>query len=226
MIAGVVLGGIVAGGVLALVINAAAVDRHPPPAAPSAADSSVTGTFVLPPSPGSPGAAFGSAAALGALADSAVQAPRTGSLAVAAPGAEIRIDGRPVAQGSWSSDTLPPRTYEVRARVLSTMGPCPSSDTTTQVTVYAGGSSQLRLRPRPCGGISIVPTPNPAQFRLRPVDGGPEQRGVFPEPRPRVLPAGRYRLVIYVPLCKDYDDEVVITAGATLARKIPLMCGG
>ena len=221
LVAGVVLGGVIAGGAMTMFIRAAMVEPPAPLPGPAAADTGATiPSFVRPPASAG---VFGSSQ-IGELTDSILTANALAELSVSAPGAAIRVDGISVGRNAWRADTMEPGTHEIRATVPSS-GNCPSADTTVAVTLRTRGVHDVRLRPRGCGTISITTSPSPARFQLRPVGGGPERTGMFPVPQPLVVPAGRYRLVVSVPTCQAYDDEVVVSAGNPLTKTIKLLCG-
>ena len=153
-------------------------------------------------------------------------------LYVSAPaGAEVTLDGTVVSSnGTWSTDTLPPGSYEVRATVPAGMAECPTPRETQFVTLRERDSQALALNPRGCGTLMIEATPRNASYVLTDQRGATVRQGQLPMRSPIMVSAGSYRLSLTANYCAPYvhtpgTPPIVITAGRRVKTpNIKLIC--
>ncbi len=143
-------------------------------------------------------------------------APTVGQLTVSAPeGARILVNGSGVGGPTWSSDTLKPGVYAIRAVITSLEG-CPTATSDQSVRVRAGVTERVSLAPKPCGFLSINArnAATGATFTLM-SEGLVHRRGALPQAGPLILPIGQYEFHAQRPSCRDFSSTVSITQGGT-----------
>jgi hypothetical protein len=142
--------------------------------------------------------------------------PTVGRLSIAAPeGARLIVNGIGVGGPNWSSDTLSPGTYAIRA-VIASLDGCPSSTSDHTVRLRAGASERATLSPRPCGMLEINArnASTGATFTLS-REGVVQQRGALPQLNPLVLPVGQYQFNAQRPSCRDFSSTVSVAQAGT-----------
>ncbi len=148
-----------------------------------------------------------------------------GVLAVSAPaGAQVIVNGVPVGQGEWRTDTLPAGMYTVVAALPRRTG-CPSTRDSARVALGGTGSETVNLEPRGCGTLALDVTTRGATYEVTSHRDDVRRTGELPLSRPIVLPAGSYRLTVEAPWCAPYSSEVRIVANRAAAReRLRLIC--
>jgi serine/threonine-protein kinase len=138
--------------------------------------------------------------------------PTLGRLAVtASEGARVSLDGNAVGGPNWSSDSLKPGIYLVRA-VVPSLEPCPTATAEQNVRIRAGVAEKLTLSPRPCGTLEIKArnAATGARFTLS-ADGVVLRSGALPQASPIILPVGQYEFNAQRPSCRDFRSTIAIT---------------
>lgn len=151
-------------------------------------------------------------------------------LVVDAPdNAAVTVNGIPVGNGAWSSDTLKVGTYNVRATLSAPEG-CESATQSRPVQVRAGATQSVRFTVRSCGILSIDllndPPPTGARYEIQ--GDGVRREGALPRAGGIVLPVGLYDLRVTADRpCQDYEQaQVQVAVDRPLTRRIRMLCEG
>ena len=142
--------------------------------------------------------------------------PTVGRLSVAAPeGARLIVNGIGVGGPNWSSDTLKPARYVIRAVIASLEG-CQSATSDQVVLLRAGASERVSLTPRPCGTLEINArnASTGATFTLS-SEGIVRRSGPLPQSVPLILPVGQYQFNAHRPSCRDFSSTVSVAQAGT-----------
>lgn len=142
--------------------------------------------------------------------------PTVGQLTISAPeGARLILNGTGVGGPTWSSDTLKPGTYAIRA-VIPSLDGCNSATSDQTVRIRAGASERVALTPRACGMLEIYArnADGGATFTLT-SDGVVQRKGALPHPSPIILPVGQYEFNAQRPSCRDFTSPVSVTQAGT-----------
>lgn len=197
-------------------------------AAPPPAES--LGMVALPPVVDSLAAPSDSASVDSTAHPAAPPPPSRGHLAVSAPEeARVTLDGRFKGTGSWESELRPGR-YVVSVVIPDAITGCATARKEQTVVLTAGERRSVRLTPVGCGRLAIavregerpIERGRGAMYSL--TGQGVERRGAVPIGDPLVLPAGEYELRITAPQCTEFNGPIRITAGATTAPPIRMLC--
>jgi eukaryotic-like serine/threonine-protein kinase len=148
-------------------------------------------------------------------------------LQITAPdSATLFINGVAVGSGSFSSDTFKPRkSYLVTATFQSAVEGCEVATDKKTVTLDAGKTASLTLRPKLCGAFNIDATPEGGHYVLVSTAGDSIARGVLPLSSTLVVPVGNYKLTIERKNCFAYNEDVTIVSDhVNKTRPIRLAC--
>ena len=143
-------------------------------------------------------------------------APTVGRLAVTAPeGARLIVNGIGVGGPNWSSDTLKPARYVIRA-VIASLDGCPTATSDQVVVLRAGAAERVSLTPRPCGTLEINArnASSGATFTLT-SEGVVRRSGPLPQSIPLILPVGQYQFNAHRPSCRDFSSTVSVAQAGT-----------
>lgn len=154
----------------------------------------------------------------------AARPPLNPSLVVTVPpGAELALNGIVVAHGPWRTDSLTPGTYQLAASVNAPAS-CRWRREEQTVTLAAGQTSTVELRPRGCGTVTIRSRPARAAYVLS--GPGVSLEGQLPLAAPLNVPAGVYHLQITAPLCAQYiNDKLRVRPMSETPLTVNLLCG-
>jgi tRNA A-37 threonylcarbamoyl transferase component Bud32 len=167
-----------------------------------------------------------SADSAGAAADSAIEASGyVRRMEVSAPdGARILLDDVAVGSAPWSTDSIEPGAHRVAAQVATLAG-CSSAKDDTSITVAAHGLTSITLSPRACGTLVLDTLPAGAQYTVTRRGGGIKVQRSGKPPAKLVLPVGHYTLEVSgARFCTRYSDQITIAAGATLRKRVLMLC--
>lgn len=237
LVSGAVAGGVIIVGIAALLmlpLGPAGLSSATPDSV--VIDTSLTGapetTTVVPPAVVTDTSRPKAAIPGKALPPAKGPAPTTGSIVVTAPAdAQVTVNDVLIGYGNSRRDSLAPKTYVVRAE-LPTVDGCDAGRSTTTVTVRAGAVHQLTFAPRFCGYLDldvvarrndkVIPTPN-IWYTLTPESGTRLAETVW-SPGAKVLPVGKYQLLVRIAECSPYTEDIEILPGETRIVRIRALC--
>lgn len=161
---------------------------------------------------------------IGARRDSMKPPPSMGRLSVTIPpDARLSVNGLPVGEGKWRSDTLKPGDYALVATIESIDG-CETARTEQVVKLRPGPVRDVTLTPKACGTLSVDSEPNGLFFSMVSSDGLARREGNLPLEAPLVVPVGQYHLMARKPQCAQFDQDVTVSAGQNTSIRIRMIC--
>jgi serine/threonine-protein kinase len=155
------------------------------------------------------------------------RASALGGMRVSAPeGARVSVNGVEVGTSTWSTDTLKPAAYEVRATVPAPDG-CETASEARTVQVRRGAVQRVTLTVRTCGTllITLLNARYPTGARFTVAGDGVRRSGDLPLGRPLVLPVGLYQLRVTADSpCSDYEEQVQVAGDRQVTRRFSMLC--